>query len=251
MGRQRGWLHILKSVHIEPNSGLVSDTLLLSSWLALVVDVPPKGSTNSTYVHFVQFVYFVSECVKQFAPKSLQPKRLVLPLRPFGPVGDMAVNDEEDIDNAYIVPPITDIAMEARDPDSDWCSGVYVDSIIRFKKSACTWSDASYQNIVANAGVQSVVVKKKEYAYPYQFNMAAKVGQHQPNRRFQWGLMVEGTLVYLTLLGPGVALISNKMDLASEVGQEKFIRFLVNWAYCDEEQLGYDPSMVYSEQLKC
>ncbi|KAJ2607364.1 hypothetical protein H4S08_004849 [Coemansia sp. RSA 1365] len=65
----------------------------------------------------------------------------------------------------------------------------------------------------------------------------------QHNRRFAWGLTICGTIVRACIFGQDRILVSHKMDISINEDRALFVGLLVNWAICDEERLGYDPTI--------
>ncbi|KAJ2313930.1 hypothetical protein IWW54_001220 [Coemansia sp. RSA 2705] len=68
----------------------------------------------------------------------------------------------------------------------------------------------------------------------------------QLNRRFAWGLTVCGTHVRACLFGNDDILASEVMDVVTESGRKQFVTLLVNWAICESQRLGYDPTVRYN-----
>ncbi|KAJ2326961.1 hypothetical protein IWW51_002006, partial [Coemansia sp. RSA 2702] len=68
----------------------------------------------------------------------------------------------------------------------------------------------------------------------------------QVNRRFAWGLTICGTHVRACLFIHDNILASEVMDVATESGRKQFVTLLVNWAMCESQRLGYDPTIRYN-----
>ncbi|KAJ2385988.1 hypothetical protein H4S02_004062, partial [Coemansia sp. RSA 2611] len=68
----------------------------------------------------------------------------------------------------------------------------------------------------------------------------------QVNRRFTWGLTICGTHVWECLFIHDNILASEVMDIATESGRKQFVTLLVNWAMCESQRLGYDPTIRYN-----
>ncbi|KAJ2368420.1 hypothetical protein H4S01_001602 [Coemansia sp. RSA 2610] len=70
----------------------------------------------------------------------------------------------------------------------------------------------------------------------------------QVNRRFAWGLTICGTHVRACLFIHDNILASEVMDVATESGRKQFVTLLVNWAMCESQRLGYDPTIQYNSE---
>ncbi|KAJ2315073.1 hypothetical protein H4S01_000668 [Coemansia sp. RSA 2610] len=70
----------------------------------------------------------------------------------------------------------------------------------------------------------------------------------QVNRRFAWGLTICGTHVRACLFIHDNILASEVMDVATEPGRKQFVTLLVNWAMCESQRLGYDPTIRYNRE---
>ncbi|KAJ2389641.1 hypothetical protein H4S02_002264 [Coemansia sp. RSA 2611] len=70
----------------------------------------------------------------------------------------------------------------------------------------------------------------------------------QVNRRFAWGLTICGTHVRACLFIHDNILASEVMDVATEPGRKQFVTLLVNWAMCESQRLGYDPTIQYNSE---
>ncbi|KAJ2847473.1 hypothetical protein IWW36_003841 [Coemansia brasiliensis] len=74
----------------------------------------------------------------------------------------------------------------------------------------------------------------------------------QLNRRFAWGLTICQTRVVACIFGNDKILASSYMDVATPAGRKQFVSLLVNWSMCRSQQLGYDPTIGFDEELgKC
>ncbi|KAJ2254568.1 hypothetical protein GGI13_002086, partial [Coemansia sp. RSA 455] len=74
--------------------------------------------------------------------------------------------------------------------------------------------------------------------------------QQQHNLRFAWGVTVSGRLVRVCHFGHDRAISSCHMDISTPKGRRSFIEVLVNWSFCEESQLGRDPTMEYLHDLR-
>ncbi|KAJ1925839.1 hypothetical protein LPJ71_000029 [Coemansia sp. S17] len=75
--------------------------------------------------------------------------------------------------------------------------------------------------------------------------------QQQHNLRFAWGVTVSGRLVRVCHFGHDRAISSCYMDISTPKGRRLFIELLVNWSFCEESQIGRDPTMEYMHDLRC
>ncbi|KAJ1673231.1 hypothetical protein EV182_005641, partial [Spiromyces aspiralis] len=74
----------------------------------------------------------------------------------------------------------------------------------------------------------------------------------QHDRRFAWGVVVCGSSVRVCLLSPNEPVFaSTVMNVATRPGRKAFVEFLVNCSFCDTDQLGLDPTMIYLKHIKC
>ncbi|KAJ1925872.1 hypothetical protein LPJ71_000020 [Coemansia sp. S17] len=80
---------------------------------------------------------------------------------------------------------------------------------------------------------------------------AREMYQQQHNLRFAWGVTVSGRLVRVCHFGHDRAISSCHMDISTPEGRRLFIKLLVNWSFCEESQLGRDPTMEYLYDLRC
>ncbi|KAJ1851314.1 hypothetical protein LPJ73_003074 [Coemansia sp. RSA 2703] len=73
----------------------------------------------------------------------------------------------------------------------------------------------------------------------------------QWNRRFIWGLTMCRDAIRVYSFGNDHLLGSKDMKLTEMDGRTKFIQLLVNWSFCEEHRLGYDPTMIWLPELRC
>ncbi|KAJ1925276.1 hypothetical protein LPJ71_000232 [Coemansia sp. S17] len=88
-------------------------------------------------------------------------------------------------------------------------------------------------------------VFKRLYMY------AREMYQQQHHLRFAWGVTVSGRLVRVFHFGHDKAISSCHMDVTTPEGRRSFIEVLVNWSFCEESQIGRDPTMEYMHDLRC
>ncbi|KAJ2077321.1 hypothetical protein H4R24_005202 [Coemansia sp. RSA 988] len=70
------------------------------------------------------------------------------------------------------------------------------------------------------------------------------------NRRFAWTLVGCAAEVYACLLIHDAVLVSMPMYLATSSGRRELVELLVNFALCDEAQLGFDPTIRYNDKCE-
>ncbi|KAJ2087507.1 hypothetical protein GGI03_003045 [Coemansia sp. RSA 2337] len=80
-------------------------------------------------------------------------------------------------------------------------------------------------------------------AFKRLYTNAREMYQQQHNLRFAWGVTVSGRLVRVCHFGHDRAISSCQMDVSTPKGRRLFIEVLVNWSFCEESQLGRDPTM--------
>ncbi|KAJ2375999.1 hypothetical protein IW150_002230 [Coemansia sp. RSA 2607] len=73
----------------------------------------------------------------------------------------------------------------------------------------------------------------------------------QWNRRFSWGLTMCRDAIRVYSFGNDHLLGSKDMRLTEMDGRTKFIQLIVNWSFCEEHRLGYDPTMIRLPELRC
>ncbi|KAJ2116762.1 hypothetical protein IW146_001274 [Coemansia sp. RSA 922] len=88
-------------------------------------------------------------------------------------------------------------------------------------------------------------------AFKRLYMNAREMYQQQHNLRFAWGVTVCGRLVRVCHFGHDRAIFSCNMDVTTPEGRRSFIKVLVNWSFCEESQLGRDPTMEYLHDLRC
>ncbi|KAJ2210139.1 hypothetical protein EV179_006422, partial [Coemansia sp. RSA 487] len=99
-----------------------------------------------------------------------------------------------------------------------------------------------YKDITAIVEVKREVGKEAEalkQLYIYNRNLYAK----QTNRRFTWGFTICGSVVHACVFGNDDMFVSKPMDVMEPNGRKELVALLVNMAYCEEDQLGYDPTI--------
>ncbi|KAJ2257700.1 hypothetical protein GGI13_000812 [Coemansia sp. RSA 455] len=88
-------------------------------------------------------------------------------------------------------------------------------------------------------------------AFKRLYMNAREMYQQQHNLRFAWGVTVSDRLVRVCHFGHDRAISSCHMDVSTPKGRRSFIEVLVNWSFCEESQLGRDPTMEYLHDLRC
>ncbi|PIA14155.1 hypothetical protein COEREDRAFT_17080 [Coemansia reversa NRRL 1564] len=88
-------------------------------------------------------------------------------------------------------------------------------------------------------------------AYKQLLRYTRQVYATQHNRRFAWGFVLCGTIAKVVLFTHDLAIASDSMDLAESSGRGAFINLLVDFSYCEENQLGYDSTITWDTQLNC
>ncbi|KAJ2258437.1 hypothetical protein GGI13_000610 [Coemansia sp. RSA 455] len=88
-------------------------------------------------------------------------------------------------------------------------------------------------------------------AFKRLYMYAREMYQQQHNLRFAWGVTVSGRLVRVCHFGHDRAISSCHMNVSTPKGRRSFIEVLVNWSFCEESQLGRDPTMEYFHDLRC
>ncbi|KAJ2610872.1 hypothetical protein H4S08_003427 [Coemansia sp. RSA 1365] len=86
----------------------------------------------------------------------------------------------------------------------------------------------------------------QDSAFHQLFMYTRNIYANQFNRRFAWGLTVCGTFVCACLFLHDNIRASNLMDVSTPAGRKAFVSLLVNWSICEEERLGYDPTIRYN-----
>ncbi|KAJ2075638.1 hypothetical protein GGH13_000474, partial [Coemansia sp. S155-1] len=88
-------------------------------------------------------------------------------------------------------------------------------------------------------------------AFKRLYMNAREMYQQKHNLRFAWGVTISGRLVRVCHFGHDRAISSCHMDVSTPKGRRSFIEVLVNWLFCEESQLGRDPTMEYLHDLRC
>ncbi|ORX70242.1 hypothetical protein DL89DRAFT_154507 [Linderina pennispora] len=70
-------------------------------------------------------------------------------------------------------------------------------------------------------------------------------------RRFAWGLTVCDNEVRVCLLSNDAVFSSSVLDITAAAGRRQFVELLVNFALCEEDQLGSDPSIYWDAEANC
>ncbi|KAJ1718880.1 hypothetical protein LPJ53_006243, partial [Coemansia erecta] len=69
----------------------------------------------------------------------------------------------------------------------------------------------------------------------------------QHARRFAWGFTVCGSVFQVCLFTHDVVVRSGGIDVATQRGRRELVELLTNMSFCDRDQLGYDPTIFFSE----
>ncbi|KAJ2389981.1 hypothetical protein H4S02_002095 [Coemansia sp. RSA 2611] len=91
---------------------------------------------------------------------------------------------------------------------------------------------------------------KQDEAYDQLIRYTRQVYANQPNRRFAWGVTICATLVQVVLFENDRMISSKDMDVTTSAGIAAYIKFIVSLCFCEEHQLGYDPSMTWCSENK-
>lgn len=195
--------------------GIAGDSKFADSILRYLKEVRKPMCKQFPYLP-----YLVAECLNQMSSKMKhKPKRFILPL------GE-AITDIEEPDDSNSA----NIALGKISPqDANWREMGYA---VNKPKYVDTFAIASIKTTNTNEQLL-------KYTRP--------IYEAQLNRRFVWGLSVCGTVVHSFLIGSNLVLQSTEMDLSNDKGRRELVKLLVYWAYCEESQLGYDPTMAYDK----
>ncbi|KAJ2548788.1 hypothetical protein IWW35_004036, partial [Coemansia sp. RSA 1878] len=99
----------------------------------------------------------------------------------------------------------------------------------------------------------AIIVSVKQFAheqhkaYRYLVHRTRNLYATQPNRQFAWGLTVCGTIVRACLFVYDKVLSSKDINVSTHDGRSVFVKLLVSWSMCKNRQLGYDPTIRYSD----
>ncbi|KAJ2315187.1 hypothetical protein IWW54_000455 [Coemansia sp. RSA 2705] len=98
--------------------------------------------------------------------------------------------------------------------------------------------------------------REQDKAYDQLIRYTRQVYANQPNRRFAWGVTICATLVRVILFENDRMVSSKDMDVTTSTGLAAYIKFIVSLCFCEEHQLGYDPSMTWCSEneywiIKC
>ncbi|KAJ1718319.1 hypothetical protein LPJ53_006578, partial [Coemansia erecta] len=83
----------------------------------------------------------------------------------------------------------------------------------------------------------------------FQYNR--EVYQKQLNRRGMWGATLCKNTVRVSYFGHDYVLSSSGMNLLTASGRRGFVKYLVNWSFCERHCLGYDPTIVWMAKQQC
>ncbi|KAJ2308554.1 hypothetical protein IWW55_000364 [Coemansia sp. RSA 2706] len=105
-----------------------------------------------------------------------------------------------------------------------------------------------YRDIVLVA--EAKWYREQDEAYAQLIRYTRQVYANQPNRRFAWGVTICATLVRVVLFENDRMVSSKDMDVTTSTGIAAYVKFIVSLCYCEEHQLGYDPSMTWCSENK-
>ncbi|KAJ1896266.1 hypothetical protein LPJ81_004780, partial [Coemansia sp. IMI 209127] len=100
----------------------------------------------------------------------------------------------------------------------------------------------NYKDVAAVIEVKPRPNQKREaleQAFIYNRNLYA----NQDYRRFTWGFAIYGPNVIACVFSNDNIFASKPMDVTKRYDRKELVSLLVNMAYCDEDQLGYDTSI--------
>ncbi|KAJ2776092.1 hypothetical protein H4R18_005855 [Coemansia javaensis] len=191
------------------------------------------------YPGLVHLVRYVARRVK--GSDGAKPRRLILPTN----LVDFKCHD--DADGQRI-----DIGLECRPLDSD-VPDLPLESMPRMPRLSHCQADADRTGYINLFAVLEAKASANDAtaAYTQLFKYTRMVYESQYDRRFAWGVTVCGTGVRVCVLGPNFAAASPCISLATEDGRAALVRLLVRWSFCEEHQLGYDPSIAYEPDSAC
>ncbi|KAJ2809544.1 hypothetical protein H4R20_000046 [Coemansia guatemalensis] len=111
-------------------------------------------------------------------------------------------------------------------------------------------SKPRYRDILAVVEVKRSQANQ-DSAFHQLLMHARTIYEIQFSRRFTWGLTVCGTFVRACLFLHDNIHTSVAMDVSTHAGRRDFVSLLVNWSICEEERLGYDPTIRYNKLDRC
>ncbi|KAJ2307225.1 hypothetical protein IWW55_001081 [Coemansia sp. RSA 2706] len=91
---------------------------------------------------------------------------------------------------------------------------------------------------------------RQDLAYCQLIHDTRSLYADQPNRRFAWGVTICATLVRVVLFENDRMISSKDMDMTTSTGLSAYVKFIVSLCFCEEHQLGYDPSMTWCSENK-
>ncbi|KAJ2157713.1 hypothetical protein GGF46_004316 [Coemansia sp. RSA 552] len=78
-----------------------------------------------------------------------------------------------------------------------------------------------------------------------------RLNRTMPNRRFNWGMCVYGSAVYIYLFARRRILESYEFDLRTVEGRRSYIEWMTNLTFCGMHQRGFDTSMRWLSGSSC
>ncbi|PIA18300.1 hypothetical protein COEREDRAFT_13862 [Coemansia reversa NRRL 1564] len=195
------------------------------SWILgkLKKDNKLELAISKAYSAFVRFIaYRVEAVMKHSNGRSAVPKRVILPCN-----------------------------RDLKPSDSD--EDIRIDTI--FVTRTNTLEAESLERVEYRAAFALTEIKISSQllndAYKQLLRYTRQVYAAQHNRRFAWGFALCGTVAKVVLFTHDLAIASDSMDLADSYGRKDFIKLLVDFSYCEEDRLGYDPTITWDTQLNC
>ncbi|KAJ2373928.1 hypothetical protein IW150_003373, partial [Coemansia sp. RSA 2607] len=228
-----------------------NDNDLLFSWLANTVSKKskgkqPKDKESSIYPLFSLFVRYVATQLERQRPSGLQ--RAITVNNSF----DVTIKDSESNTRPDIILECADLISDS--PGSSASAQNQKQSKMASgraktpeKKSQFSFKDI-FAVVEAKRSSSDSAVREANIQL---FQYTREVYDKQLNRRNVWGATLYGNTVRVSYFGPDYVLSSAAMDLLSASGRRSFIRYLVNWSFCERHCLGYDPTIEWMTRHQC
>ncbi|KAJ2845299.1 hypothetical protein IWW36_004838, partial [Coemansia brasiliensis] len=125
------------------------------------------------------------------------------------------------------------------------------DESIRVDGSIISCSSTADTAALGRAGIRDIVImseakwpqSEQNQAYKQLVRYSRLLYANQHNRRFAWGITMCGAVVRAVLLTHDFMFASASMSIKHAEGRAQFTEFIVALSYCDESQLGFDPTI--------
>ncbi|KAJ1850425.1 hypothetical protein LPJ73_003458, partial [Coemansia sp. RSA 2703] len=186
------------------------------------------------YDYFDMLLQFVSKRIRRpnyaRGPHSLHPKRTIDAFEKH----DVKVEGSEQSHRLDIVVECTPIGQSSVIPVAPRPKNPRYENLFTAVEAKKTNSKTE----VGSACAQLLVYMRETYVTQW-------------NRRFIWGLTMCRDAIRVYSFGNDHLLGSKDMRLTERDGRTKFIQLLVNWSFCEEHRLGYDPTMIRLPELRC